>query len=467
MKKLLVSITGIVLFVAIVFGVAFEDNRGLAMEMIASFSNVQVGKSYGKEIIYKAKIALGNAEKEEVVTGSGIDVVTGPSVEVTSEPIDFRAKFQKKKVKLYPEKCISNPLLIADGQSYDRISWSVNKKKYASVSKKGQVKLKKAGEGKKVKVYATVVYIRNNKEYKKKYSYEVLGQRRVKKVVLSGKQNYVFVGKELKIKASCKPEKASNKKLKWTSSNKKYATIDKKGVIHPKAAGAGKTVTFTAKTTDGSKIKECISVRIIDLNKPMIALTFDDGPSEVYTARIVNKLAEYDARATFFVLGSRLYTSFAGDILKKTVANGNEIASHTYSHKLLPGLSASQLQWESAQTTNRIKALTGTEAVLTRPPYGSVNGTVLQSIHTPMILWSIDTLDWKSRNANMVVSAVMGSVKDGDIILMHDLYRSTADAVDILVPALVKKGYQLVTVSELATYKKAKLQSGRTYSSIR
>ena len=467
MKKWRVIIAGCLLFVLVVGSVVMEENGALVFQMASRFiCEHEVKEANAKEIIHMAGVSLEDNCASEVITGGAVEVTTGPAVQPTLEPVEFTAKFEKKQVKLYPKESTKNPLVIPAGQKYDEISWSVSSKQYAKISKDGTVTLKNAGEGKKVKVFATVNYTRNEKKYKKKFTYEVLGQCKVKKLQLSINKNYVFVGKKMKIKAVCKPQKASNKKIKWTSSNKKYATITKKGVICPKAAGAGKTVTFTGKTMDGSNLEKTISVRIIDLSKPMVALTFDDGPSESHTSRIVKCLKNNDARATFFVLGSRINTASAQTLIKSSVLNGNEIASHTYSHKWLPGLSAGQLQWEANETNKRIKAITGMEPELVRPPYGSISSTVSQNIHAPLILWSIDTLDWKSRNASKVIASVMGRVKDGDIILMHDIYQSTADAVDVIVPQLVNRGYQLVTVSELATYKKAKLQDGKTYCNI-
>ena len=397
-----------------------------------------------------------------VSTGEAIDSEMTP---VPTSQAGIKVSFSKSVVKLYPGKSTKNKLKVKG--KYDKVKWSVSNTKYAKVSSTGKVTLKKAGAGKNLKVKAVVIYTADGKTCRKEASYTLKGLRPVKSIKVKAKKNYVFVGKKLSLTAKCSPASAYNRKVKWSSSNKKYATITAKGVVKPKKAGAGKTVTFTAKSKDGFGAKAKIKVRIIDLKKPMVALTFDDGPSYSYTSRIVNKLKAYDARATFFVLGSKLGDARTKKLVKNSAAYGNEIASHTYNHKNLATLSAGDIGWESANTIKRIKSVTGKEVLLTRPPYGSYNARVKSCIHTPLIMWSIDTRDWQTRNTSKTVQSVMNNVKDGDIVLMHDIYDATASAAEQIIPALVKKGYQLVTVSELATYKKVKLESGNAYGSIR
>lgn len=399
---------------------------------------------------------------------NSVSVVTDSSITVTKEPGESRelqAAFDKKTIELYPNESVKNVLWIKG--SYDKIQWSVSNKKYASITQKGTVTLKKQGAGKTITVTAKITYTREEETYKKSFSYLIKGQRSVTKLSILAKQNYVFVKHRLQLSVKYFPKSASNGKVTWSSSNKKYAAISKKGVIHPNKAGAGKTVIFTAKAIDGSKVKQSIAIRVIDPEKPMVALTFDDGPSYTYTGRIVNQLKKYDGRATFFVLGCKLGDTTVQRLVKSSFNYGNEIASHTYNHRQLSTLSASDIKWESETTKSAIKKITGRDPLLTRPPYGSYNDTVKSNVDTPLILWSIDTRDWQTRNADATVTSVLSSVQDGDIVLMHDIYDATASAAERLIPELVKRGYQLVTVSELATYKKAELVQGQSYSAIR
>ena len=200
-----------------------------------------------------------------------------------------------------------------------------------------------------------------------------------------------------------------------------------------------------------------------DGTKPMVALTFDDGPGP-YTDKILSCLSKYGAKATFFVVGNRLnkYPS----ALKREAELGMEIGCHTWNHKQLTTLDSGGIKNEITRTNNLVKELTGVYPATVRPPYGSHNAAVRSAAGGPIIMWSIDTLDWKTKNADSTYNSVINNVKDGDIILMHDIHAPTADAVERIVPALIERGYQLVTVSELGEYRKGGLVNGQAYSKI-
>ena len=200
----------------------------------------------------------------------------------------------------------------------------------------------------------------------------------------------------------------------------------------------------------------------IDPAKPMVALTFDDGPGP-YTDQILDCLSQYGAKATFFVVGNRLnkYPSQ----LKRAVESGMEIGCHTWSHTQLTTLSSSGITSEISRTNNLVNEIAGVYPATVRPPYGSYNATVRSAAGAPLIMWSIDTLDWKTRNADSTYNAVINNVKDGDIILMHDIHAPTAEAVKRIVPALIERGYQLVTVSQMGEYRGG-LVKGQAYSKI-
>ncbi|WP_416327669.1 polysaccharide deacetylase family protein [[Eubacterium] hominis] len=190
------------------------------------------------------------------------------------------------------------------------------------------------------------------------------------------------------------------------------------------------------------------NVKPIDKDKPMVALTFDDGPSKKYTASILDALKEYNASATFFVLGSNAEN--APDLLQRMVLEGNEIGNHTFSHKQLTTLSKEGIEEEIKETKECIYQITHTYPQVLRPPYGSKNDLVLQCANdAKVVTWTLDTRDWKDRDAKIVVERILKEVKDGDIILMHDLYASSAQAARIVIPKLQDAGYQLVTVSQL------------------
>ena len=185
----------------------------------------------------------------------------------------------------------------------------------------------------------------------------------------------------------------------------------------------------------------------VEEEKPMIALTFDDGPNPKYTMQILETLERYGAAATFFEIGS-LVEAYP-EVSRQIVAQGCEIGNHSYSHRQLTSLSAAEIEEQTRKTQQAIKNAVGYEPTLTRPTYGDINNTVKNCIDMPLILWSIDTLDWKSKDAQAVAEHILSNVKEGDIILMHDVYPSTVEAVELVVGELQQRGFQLVTVSTL------------------
>ncbi len=206
--------------------------------------------------------------------------------------------------------------------------------------------------------------------------------------------------------------------------------------------------------------------RGIDPDKPMVALTYDDGPS-AYTPVILDVLEANNATATFFVVGDRVdgsskYQSY----VKRAYELGCQIGNHTYEHKTLTSLSKSGIQSQISKCDTAVRNVIGIAPTIMRPPGGARNTTVDQTVGKPIILWSIDTLDWKTRNASKTISSVLNNVKDGDIILMHDLYSATGEASKTIIPSLIKKGYQLVTIEELAKYRGG-MKNGNRYSSFR
>lgn len=205
----------------------------------------------------------------------------------------------------------------------------------------------------------------------------------------------------------------------------------------------------------------------IDPNRPMIALTFDDGPQTGVTNRILASLEANGGRATFFMVGNRVPGHAA--YVQQMVAQGCEVANHTYDHKYLTSLSADGILSQVGSANQVIANASGVTPTLVRPCGGYYNAASLGTLGTmgmPAIMWSIDTRDWKTRNAQSTINAVLNNVKDGDIVLMHDLYTATGDAAEIIIPALTAQGYQLVTVSELAAYRGG-MAPGHVYSSFR
>lgn len=182
-------------------------------------------------------------------------------------------------------------------------------------------------------------------------------------------------------------------------------------------------------------------------NKKRVALTFDDGPHPVNTVSILNLLDKYDAKATFFMLGNRV--DFYPETAKKVAEKGHEIGNHTWDHKDLTILDREEINEEINRTTTVIKQAIGQKPTAFRPPYGAMNDIVKDSTDVPIVLWTIDTLDWKSHDAEAVLKIVQSNVKDGSIILMHDIHKSTVEAVALVLKYLKDEGFEFVTVSEL------------------
>lgn len=207
--------------------------------------------------------------------------------------------------------------------------------------------------------------------------------------------------------------------------------------------------------------KSAMAVSQQDIHAPMVAITFDDGPHPKYSLEIAEALKKHGAVATFFVLGSRAekYKSTIAAIAK----NGNEIGNHTYSHKELTRLKKTEIINELGKTSDILKDITGVKPVLIRPAYGSVNDKVRLYAGSPLILWSIDTLDWKTRDTEKIIHKTLNEVKDGDIILMHDIYGTTAKAAEVIIRELKARGYRMVTVSQLYKARGTDLKPGRKY----
>lgn len=214
----------------------------------------------------------------------------------------------------------------------------------------------------------------------------------------------------------------------------------------------------TAKDSDSSANADKKSSKV--LNKA-IALTFDDGPSS-FTGRLLDCLEANNAKATFFMTGTEI-ASFPEEV-KRMNTLGCELGNHTYDHTDLTTLSAEEISAEVSQVDQQLVTLTGKGASVVRPPYGSVNDTVRATIGTPMILWSVDTLDWKTQDVQSIIEEVMNNVEDGSVILMHDIFSTTVDAAEILIPQLIENGYELLTIHELAEAKGVELSGGTTYS---
>ena len=203
--------------------------------------------------------------------------------------------------------------------------------------------------------------------------------------------------------------------------------------------------------------------RVVDPTRPMVALTFDDGPHAVYTDQILDILEEHGAVATFFEVARNLPK--APEAVRRAADMGCEIGSHTQNHADLVKADADTFRQQIQQADENILKAIGRYPYFLRPPYGDFNDDVRRHVGKPLAFWSVDTKDWKTRNTACTVSAALNNIEDGDVVLMHDIYGETADAVAQIVPSLVQQGYQLVTVSELIQLRFGdEVEPNRTYN---
>ncbi|UOQ84695.1 polysaccharide deacetylase family protein [Gracilibacillus salinarum] len=178
-----------------------------------------------------------------------------------------------------------------------------------------------------------------------------------------------------------------------------------------------------------------------------VAITFDDGPHPENTLKILNILEEYEMKATFFMLGSRV--DFYPDIAKEVAKRGHEIGNHTWHHKDLTTLGTTEIKEEVQSTADMIKKATGEAPTAFRPPYGAINDNVRSVVDQESTLWTIDTEDWKSHDPDAILEVVKDNIEDGSIILMHDIHSTTVEGFKKVAAYLKKEGYYTVTVSQL------------------
>lgn len=196
-----------------------------------------------------------------------------------------------------------------------------------------------------------------------------------------------------------------------------------------------------------------------------IAFTFDDGPYPEVTNRITAALESVNGHGTFFVVGNRV--GQYQDTLKTMHQNGHQIGNHSFNHPNLAQLDVTTLAQQINSTNQAIESIISEPVKLVRPTFGDVSDSLIANAGYPLINWSIDSLDWKSRDAQSVYDTVMSSLEPNAIVLFHDLYPSTAQAIEMLVPKLTEMGYKFVSVSQLAEVNGITLNPNQVYWKIK
>ena len=214
-------------------------------------------------------------------------------------------------------------------------------------------------------------------------------------------------------------------------------------------------LSSTISLVSSKQQEETISIgkqqSIIDPTKPVVALTFDDGPSR-YTEEILETLRRNEVCATFFVLGNKVEDY--QEVLKKSVSYRNELGNHSYNHKWLSRLPINSLKEQIEKTQQVLQETLSYQPKYLRPTYGSVNDRIRKNTELKIVLWTVDTKDWKITNVDCIIEKATTNIKDGDIILMHDIFERSSQALEEIIPILKEQGFQFVTISELEEVKK-------------
>jgi len=204
------------------------------------------------------------------------------------------------------------------------------------------------------------------------------------------------------------------------------------------------------------------------VRRPMVALTFDDGPSQ-YTGYILDVLELHGARATFCVLGNRVEAW--ADTIRRMDYHGSEVVGHSWNHRNFTNLNEEEIKRQILDTSAIIEEILGfPPPPIFRAPYGALNSRVrrvARELEYSFLNWSLDTLDWRYRDAQHLYNFIMERAKDGSIILMHDIRQPTADAMAYVIPGLIERGFELVTATELINYFEGELEPGAEFRGIR
>lgn len=202
-----------------------------------------------------------------------------------------------------------------------------------------------------------------------------------------------------------------------------------------------------------------------DPNLPMIAITVDDGPS-VHTQKLIDAMEKYDVDITFFVLGNKINDGSKA-MLDDIIRLGGEIGNHSYNHPSFVKLTEDEIDEQVNKSEDRILKQIGQTTSIIRLPYGAINDKVAEQLDRPVIFWSVDTEDWKHKSKEETLKRLTTNIKDGDILLAHDIHEWSVEAIVEAIPILIKQGFQLVTVSELAEARGVEMEAGIQYNRFR
>lgn len=181
--------------------------------------------------------------------------------------------------------------------------------------------------------------------------------------------------------------------------------------------------------------------------KKMVALTFDDGPSEIYTPILLEGLKKRGVKAAFFLIGESAKKN--PGLVQQMVKDGHVVGNHTYTHVQLNGMSVENAMKEITDANEVLENITGRQVVYIRPPFGAFDEELDEKCDMIQVLWDVDPLDWKCQNCDTVVKRVVENVEENDIILLHDIYSTSVEAAFHIIDILQQQGYEFITLDEL------------------
>lgn len=205
-----------------------------------------------------------------------------------------------------------------------------------------------------------------------------------------------------------------------------------------------------------------ISYSQVNITQPVLAMTFDDGPHPSLTPKLLDILKERNIKCTFFVIGknAKMYPK----IIQRMIAEGHEVANHTWTHCSLTSRSDAQIRSELQQSEDALVAAANYRPHLIRPPYGAINTRIKQFMFSEFgystIMWSVDPQDWRRPGVSVVTNRLVNGARPGSIMLAHDIHPPTIQAMPSMFDQLLAKGYQFVTVSQLMNMEKANMPVG-------
>jgi len=408
-------------------------------------SNVYPGNANDKKVYWSSsdpRVASVSSSGTVIGRDAGVAIIAARMSNGVTAECEVTVRIPVSGVKLNLKSAtlaseggtVSLAAVVSPANATDkRIAWKSSNASVARVDANGVVTAFAAGR-------ATVTATSANG---KKASVAIAVIRAVTGLKLSAADLTLKYGQSVAIKAEATPANAGDKRIAWTSSDRKVAVVSDTGVITARGAGSC-VVTATARS--GVNLSERINITVTSGANKVIALTFDDGPA-ASTLKILDTLRNYNVNATFFVVGKKVLLK--PDIIKRMAADGHQIGNHSYTHADFFNLKDDAIRKEVDLTDAVILKTVGITPRVIRAPYNNANARIAKLFNRPFVVSENSAGDQTNRNAAYVYNYVVSHARDGQVVLLHDVYPTTAEAIEKIIPRLITEGYDFVTVSEL------------------